>query len=111
MSEQPKRRFFRFHLLTFLMAIAAGGMLWLCMQERSGSDERGGWLWYGWPFDAAGRLLWAEEPFGFGLQSPSHIRDPFKTPALRFNFMNVTLDCIVAFVTESLIRRCEGRNQ
>ena len=132
MSEKPKRRWFRFHLLTaVLMMLVAGGVLWLNVRVfRLNSAE----VARGWPLPLYTRALpegidpetgFYRQSFRSGLggappgfkrfNSAGLLLDLDPDPALRpfglmLDFaMLVSAVAGAALISESIIRRREGR--
>ena len=125
MSDKPKRSWFRFHLLTaVLMMVAAGGMLWVNFDKRDSytlildvepmpADEKPAYEIFkqGWP------LVWRERSDdGYVPRrrmkragTPFYV-DPSFAVAVTINILVAAgIILAAAFVSESLIRRREGR--
>ena len=136
MSEKPKRRWFQFHLLTaVLMALTTGFVIPVTFKEHrivvsAGSLGLLGYRAHGWPFIMQQRLVnWFSEPdydrlrselapvnsgyrnlSGFFVDGDGQFSGEWSIVGISLNALIVlVVVSIVAFVSESLIRRREGR--
>ena len=105
MSDKPKRRCFRFRLLTLmLMTVAAGGMVQADVVPTKiivSGEKSGVLLRYGWPF--------------VGLEIITNLSGSVETHYSNISFIGLDavltalVLAVVALVSESLIRRREAR--
>jgi len=107
-ANKPKRPWFRFHLLTLVLtSLAAGAALWANVRKKWESghaptpiDALFEGYCRGWPFIMqckAGPLESAEDC-------------PLQVKWLILNVMvSLSILCVVALVSETLLRRSEGR--
>ena len=124
MSETPKRPWFRFHLLTLvLMMFAAGVFLWANVRDSAAPAGLNG-TWRGFPFPMFSEMH-PRIPFGNDSNVLLWRHDLyFNIGPIRFEYhdngwcyglvvinalIGVVVLAAVACVSESLIRRREGR--
>ena len=122
MSDKPKRRWFRFHLLTAVVTMfAAGVVIWANSRPEEEYVLRYGYpspteqriLRYGWPWTAVTRYGNLEAIGFFGASSPdsNHFDDIQwdKIGLLKDSLCIVAMSLSAGIVSEWLIRRREGR--
>jgi hypothetical protein len=112
-SEKPKRKFWQFHLTTaFLIMMTASGFVWInCVREDDAwdyGDERYLYWHYGWPTE----IFCVQNDWDF-----SRKKDGGKVVSTHIYLSGIVKNVtvlilalgILAFISEYLIRRREGR--
>ena len=120
MSIEPKRRFWQLHLSTVvLVAIAAGGLMWLNFECEPVRDKDPTTIWgysYGWPLS----FIWimSKETIDMYNAVSKEYGSPTRfTSAPKVNSPSLLIDlgarvgliAFLAFVAEYRIRRREAR--
>jgi hypothetical protein len=106
MSKKPKRRWFRFHLMTaVLMMVAAGGLIGQNAVIRETVEEYRIVNGFGWPFIF--RPTFIRE---FDDPNPERYGYDLNLWHLSLNtLLLVSILLCVALISESILRRREGR--